>query len=306
MVKCKFCLQQMSEVDMLSHVFYDHKISGIFSSVGGENVRKNDVTTSTVSIQTGENSILAPTKVLQREQEQERDEQERDHRGQGLGLGQGPCELRSNLIRETENSDTNNSYQEIDDAYEVENLENEEDLILIDDESDVEIDSKDDESDIEIESLPDINSEDLSECSTEQLKESAEGRLMSSQHQDSTEQERDHRGQGLGQGLGPCEQDKDHAEQGNDQLRSNSVRETENSDTNNSYQEIDDAFTLIKVAKSLPGTVKKKVTFSDMTNYYPISKRKRLKRGAREPLLLGANTTLKYLKYWGTTNKPDC
>merc|ERR1711994_659483 len=101
---------------MISHVFYDHKISGIFSSVGGENVRKNDGTTSTVSIQTGENSILAPTNVLQREQEQERDEQERDHRGQGLGLGQGPWEqdgdqddqgnnqLRSNSIRETENS----------------------------------------------------------------------------------------------------------------------------------------------------------------------------------------------------------
>ena len=193
MVKCKFCLQQMSEVDMISHVYYDHKISGIFSSVGGENVRKNDVTTSTVSIQTGENFILAPTNVLQREQEQERDEQERDHRGQGLGQGQGPCE-----------------------------------------------------------------------------------------------------------------QDKDQDEQGNDQLRSNSIRETENSDTNNSYQEIDDAFTLIKVAKSPPETVKKKVTFSDMTNYYPISKRKRLKRRAREPLLLGANTTLKYLKYWGTTNKPDC
>ena len=187
MVKCKFCLQQMSEVDMISHVFYDHKISGIFSSVGGENVRKNDVTTSTVSIQTGENSILAPTKVLQREQEQEWDE----HRGQG-------------------------------------------------------------------------------------------------------------------QEQGPYEQDKDQDDQGHDQLGSNSIRETENSDTNNSYQEIDGAFTLIKVAKSPPETVKKKVTFSDMTNYYPISKRKRLKRGAREPLLLGANTTLKYLKYWGTTNKPDC
>jgi len=299
MVKCKFCLQQMSEVDMISHVFYDHKISGIFSSVGGENVRKNDVTTSTVGIQTGENSILAPTNVLQREQEHE---QERDHRGQDKDQDdQGHDQLRS----ETENSNTNNSYQEIDDAYEVENLENgEEDLILLDDESDVEIESKDDESDIEIESLPYIHWEDLSECSNEQSKESAEGRLTSSQHHDNTEQERDHCGLGLEQG--PCELDKDQDKLGHDQLRSSSIRETENSETNNSYQELDDAFTLIKVAKSPPETVKKKVTFSDMTNYYPISKRKRLKRGAREPLLLGANTTLKYLKYWGTTNKPDC
>ena len=70
--------------------------------------------------------------------------------------------------------------------------------------------------------------------------------------------------------------------------------------------------TLINIAKRKdPDVVSpspvKKVRFSDVTNYYPIKKRGKLKRRTRKlvPLILGANTSLKYLKYWGTTNKPD-
>lgn len=56
---------------------------------------------------------------------------------------------------------------------------------------------------------------------------------------------------------------------------------------------------------------KKTVTFADITNFYPVKKQvksKSLTSGRtrrRNELILGPNTSLKYLKYWGITNKPE-
>ena len=87
----------------------------------------------------------------------------------------------------------------------------------------------------------------------------------------------------------------------------------------NSYEdgdlEAEDEYTTVKsTIKTSPKSnpvqrtePKKKVTFQDLTNIYPVRKFRwleRLKKN-REPMILGANTRLKYLKYWGVTNKPD-
>ena len=64
-----------------------------------------------------------------------------------------------------------------------------------------------------------------------------------------------------------------------------------------------------------PKKKKKKVTFADITNYYPVKKPGWLERlhrsrgrgqgsGGQQQQILGPNTSLKYLRYWGTPNKP--
>ena len=55
----------------------------------------------------------------------------------------------------------------------------------------------------------------------------------------------------------------------------------------------------------------KKVTFADITNYYPMKKlgwleKLKIREGKSvKRQILGPDTTLKYLKYWGTTTKPQ-
>ena len=64
-----------------------------------------------------------------------------------------------------------------------------------------------------------------------------------------------------------------------------------------------------------PKKKKKKVTFADITNYYPVKKPGWLERlhrsrgrgqgsGGQQQQILGPNTSLRYLRYWGTPNKP--
>ena len=55
--------------------------------------------------------------------------------------------------------------------------------------------------------------------------------------------------------------------------------------------------------KNMKKQEKKKVTFADLTNFFPTRKR-RFSKGIPPMQILGANTTLKYLKYWGTPVKP--
>jgi len=225
-VKCMFCLEPMSEMDMFSHVFYGHNISGMFFSSAGAEDEREKVTTNTVSIQTEEYS-------------QELDQDQEEH------------------LDHTEESYHNNNNEMVNDythdAEVVERIaQEEENLILIDDESDFEIES---------DPLPD---------------------------------------------LFPPPQEKDEPavfDSHKDEVTLLKVIDIMEVNEDTPEPEV----TLINIAKTTAERVKKKVTFSDVTNYFPIKKRTRtrLKQREREPLILGANTSLKYLKYWGTTNKPD-
>merc|ERR1711971_19176 len=60
-----FCLKQMSEVDMFSHVFYGHNISGMFfsSAGGGEGGETVLTSTNTVSVQTEESPPPSPQRL---------------------------------------------------------------------------------------------------------------------------------------------------------------------------------------------------------------------------------------------------
>ena len=254
-VKCMFCMEQMSEVDMFSHVFYGHNISGMFfSSAGGEEegAETDRSSSKTVSVQTEDNPTRSP--------------------GVSADL-QGNIEL-------SEISDNNNEELLAVSASEESHLElhspeeqitpdcDEENLILLDD----------DESDFEMEGplpLPEV--------------------CYGPSHTFKTDD--------------PTDQPEDKAES---EVSVVLIQNSNNpGETQPGVDVPEPEVTLINVAKGkekdlVPGPVKK-VRFSDVTNYYPIRKRGKLKRGARklEPLILGANTSLKYLKYWGTTNKPD-
>merc|ERR1719471_2401405 len=216
----------MSEVDMFSHVFYGHNISGLFFSTAGSGDEREKVTTDTVSIQTEEYST-----ELDQNQEQHLDLTEESY---------------SNTSKEMVNDKT-------DDAEVVERFaQEEENLILIDDESDFVIES---------DPIPDL--------------------FPASQEEDEPAVFDSHK----------------------DEVTLLKVIDIMEVSEDTPEPEV----TLINIAKTPAERVKKKVTFSDVTNYFPIKKRTRtrLKLKEREPLILGANTTLKYLKYWVTTNKPD-
>ena len=225
-VKCMFCLEPMSEVDMFSHVFYGHNISGLFFSTAGSGDEREKVTTNTVSIQTDSPEL------------DQNQELHLDHTGESYNNNNNNNEMVN------DNSD---------DAEVVERFaQEEENLILIDDESDFEIES---------DPVPDL--------------------------------------------FPPSQEENEPAvfDSHKDEVTLLKVIDIMEVSEDTPEPEV----TLINIAKTPAERVKKKVTFSDVTNYFPIKKRTRtrLKVKEREPLILGANTTLKYLKYWGTTNKPD-
>lgn len=230
-VKCMFCLEPMSELDMFSHVFYGHNISGMFFSSAGAGTEV--VATNTVSIQTEEKSV----KLDQSQEEHgETDNNNNDEEEDNVGL----------------NVSSNDTH----DADVVENSAHEEEnLILIDDESDFEMDPDPDPFPVE-----DLVPDERRETGGDEEDEESEVTLLKVTRSD--------------------------------------PRPSENTP--------EPQVTLINMAAKSPAErVRKKVTFSDLTNYFPVKKRSRLKRREREPLILGANTSLKYLKYWGTTEKPD-
>lgn len=256
LVKCMFCLEQMSETDMFAHVFYGHNISGMFfsSSGGGEGGEIDLTSSNTVSVQTEDD----PNTSCERFEPIPRVSADLD------------------IIEQSENS-SNNDEEQIaaseEHALEEERKEETEeltntgcDLIYLDD----------DESDFEIEDDgPTSQPEIIFEPENSQPEDGADSEVT--------------------------------------------LIEIKNSNIPSKTQPSSEAIvdtpeprvTLINIAKRKDPVASpspaKAVRFSDVTNYYPIKKRGKLKRGARKlvPLILGANTSLKYLKYWGTTNKPD-
>ena len=256
-VKCMFCLEQMSELDMFSHVFYGHKISGMFFSSAGE--EKDPTSTNTASVQTEETPDHHP--ASQRLEPVDRIS----------------ADLEAADIEQSEPDDTE---VETNPGCEEENL-----ILLDDDESDFEM---------EVEGpLPDIYGPSNS-SETEGPLDDSDGPTHKPENSSEDSQSED-----------VSESEVTFIQVKN----SNNRRPSSDSIVDAPEPEV----TLINVAKrkeimsGLTPSPIKKVRFSDVTNYYPLRKRGKLKRGAKkpEPLILGANTSLKYLKYWGTTNKPD-